>query len=151
METENKNIKNIVLIVAIVIVVGVVVLWLVYDKGAMGSLLDVEEGTPEQQGQVVEDMLAVTHEAINQNDISVCKKLENEDNRMLCEVSFITQQAQAKNDQTICNKLDGFYRSDCKDQVLVYNAISNQDPSLCEKVVNELKKEQCLEKSGASQ
>lgn len=147
------NKKQTYVLVAVVIVVLVIIgLLSGSGKEAVNSEQNTE-GTQEQvdnsdiQEEVVQDRLSVTHEAIGANDISVCMKLTDESEQNLCEFSFITQQAKISDDVSLCNELEEGLRVDCEEQVYTYKAITTKDPSLCEKVTNLQRKEQCLVQS----
>ncbi len=68
-----------------------------------------------------------TDVAVDKKDISICEKIQNQDNKEGCYSGV----AEAKQDISICEKI---HDQDCKDECYVSVAKAKQDISICEKM-----------------
>ncbi|MCP6718536.1 MAG: hypothetical protein KJI70_03320, partial [Patescibacteria group bacterium] len=96
-----------------------------------------------------EDVKEIRYEATETGDIALCKKLQDQD-KDYCEYVVINAEAGRKQDPSICDALqDERRRNVCKDNAIITKAMNEQDVSYCENIIDEERVDYCKEQVSA--
>ena len=130
--------KKILIGVIVILLIGAFVLF----NGDADESVDVPQDNEEQ---VQQDVTEIIHEALNNDDSSICERIDDPGRRKACYQEFVVREARDADDPAVCEQIeDDVAVTACKERVYVYRAVATREEKWCEEVENKQRKEQCL-------